>query len=88
MELKEMQQWQINRLSRENTIPGSAIGFSYTDKDRSLLPGMLESFSFPEYIISYYDDNPKADFQFDESERHKSIIRKARRLGAKYFWGA
>lgn len=79
--------WDIRRSKRKNTIPGSAIGFSYTDKDRMLLPGMLESFRFAEYIVGYYDNNPAADFQYNESERHKSIIRKARKLGAKYFWG-
>lgn len=79
--------WNVHRRRNSHTIPGTAIGFSYTDKDRSLIPGMLKSFYFAEYVISYYDDNKNATFEFNESERHKSIIRKARQSGAKYFWG-
>lgn len=79
--------FRIRRSEGPDVIPGSAIGFSYTDKDHMLVPGMLKSFSFAEFVISFYDSNQAADFQFNESERHKSIIRKARRLGAKYFWG-
>jgi hypothetical protein len=79
--------WNVQRRKGPHIIPGTAIGFSYTDKDKSLVPGMLKSFSFVEFVVSYYDDNQDANFQFNESERHKAIIRKARKAGAKYFWG-
>lgn len=79
--------WHIERRTGKNIIKGSAIGFSYTNMDRPLVPGMLKSFYFAEYVVSYYDSAKRTSFDFDESERHKSIIREARKAGAKYFWG-
>jgi hypothetical protein len=79
--------WKVEQRSGENIVKGTAIGFSYTDRDASLIPGMMKSFDFVEFVVSYYDDNSRANFEFNEAERHKAIIRKARRKGAKYFWG-
>ena len=80
-------EWHVERREGNNIIKGTAIGFSYTDKDRILVPGMLKSFYFAEFVVSYYDSAERKSFDFDESERHKAIIRKARQAGAKYFWG-
>jgi hypothetical protein len=79
--------WHVERRKGEDIIKGSAIGFSYTEKDRLLVPGMLKSFYFAEFVVSCYDSKNRKSFNFNESKRHKAIIRQARRAGAKYFWG-
>lgn len=65
-------------------LPGVAMVFSYTDNDKILVPGLLESFYFCDFFVCYYDNG--TDFAYDESERHKMLIDTAKANGAKWVY--
>ena len=67
-----------------NTLPGVALVFSCTRNDEILVPGLLQNFDFCEFFIAYYDDG--TDFEYDESKRHRNLIKAAEEHGAKWVY--
>lgn len=65
-------------------LPGVAMVFSYTNNDKILVPGLLESFYFCDFFVSYYDTG--TDFAYDESRRHTELINAAKANGAKWVY--